>query len=79
MCGAVLAGILCFPPASSADIYLSRDASGVLHFTNAPAAPSRMVIKERPLPPARRMMVYQPRPLPLSIPGSRSPPRGRSD
>jgi soluble lytic murein transglycosylase-like protein len=69
MGGAVLAGSLVFPPASGADIYLNRDASGVLHFTNAPAAPSRILIKERPIPAAARMLVLNPRPLPLYVPG----------
>ena len=74
---AVLAGILCGAPAASADIYLHRDQLGVLHFTNAPAAPSRMIIKERPLPPARRLFslrgglpVMAPGPLPKGAPTS---------
>jgi soluble lytic murein transglycosylase-like protein len=52
---ALLAGLVVGAPTANADIYLHRDQLGVLHFTNAPAGPSRMVIKERPLPPARRL------------------------
>lgn len=58
VCGVVLAGTLVWVPAGRADIYLFRDKLGVLHFTNAPSdGGSRMVIKERPLPPAPRMLV----------------------
>jgi soluble lytic murein transglycosylase-like protein len=45
-------------PAASADIFTYRDRFGVWHFTNAPSeGPMRLIIKERPLPPAPRMMV----------------------
>jgi soluble lytic murein transglycosylase len=67
MCGgAVLLGALGLTSVASADIYLHRDRFGVLHFTNAPAeGNARIVLKERPLPPARRMLVpYRSAPLP---------------
>src|SRR5205085_7777 len=49
---------IAFEAPAAADIYLYRDRFGVLHFTNAPAdGGSRMVIKERPLPPGTRMLV----------------------
>ena len=61
-----------------ADIYTYRDRAGVMHFTNAPAetTASRLVIKERPLPPARPMLVPRPgailgllsQPLPVATP-----------
>jgi len=58
MCGAVFAGVVCFAPAASADIYLHRDRDGALHFTNVPAdASARMFMQERPLPPANRFFV----------------------
>ena len=42
-------------PAHS-DIYLYRDPSGALHFTNAPSqSATRLVLKDRPMPPAPRM------------------------
>jgi soluble lytic murein transglycosylase-like protein len=43
-----------------ADIYLSRDKFGVVHITNAPSAPARLVMKEFPrrqLPPPRVLPV----------------------
>ena len=56
--GLVVAGLLGVAAPAAGDIYLYRDRFGVLHFTNAPATSgSRMVIKERPLPPATRMFV----------------------
>ena len=56
--GVTLAGVLASAPMAHADIYRYRDASGVLVFTNAPAAQAtRLVVKERPLPPAPRLMV----------------------
>ena len=55
---AVMLGVFWLPGLAAADIYLYRDRFGVLHFTNAPAdGGSRMVIKERPLPPAPPMLV----------------------
>ena len=58
VCGAVLTVVLDLPVPAPADIYLYRDAVGVLHFTNAPSDHQpRIVIKERPLPPAPRMLV----------------------
>jgi soluble lytic murein transglycosylase-like protein len=70
---------VCFgatPPAHS-DIYLYRDPAGVLHFTNAPAqSATRLVLKERPIPPAPRMFTAPRRwsrgglaaPIPLATP-----------
>jgi len=58
VCGAVVAASLYLTAAARADIYLYRDADGVLHFTNAPSdGKSRLTIKEHPLPPAPRMLV----------------------
>jgi soluble lytic murein transglycosylase len=77
--GAVLASGLGLAPAAAADIYRYRDASGVLVFTNAPSAPAPMIIKERPLPPAPRMLVPASRrallnelsrPIPVPVPTS---------
>src|SRR5690242_8624128 len=63
-----------------ADVYTYRDGSGTLVFTNAPSErATRLVIKDPPLPPARRMM--EPltrerllgelsRPLPTAVPTS---------
>ncbi len=56
--GVTLAGVVALAPMAHADIYRYRDPSGVLVFTNAPAAQAtRLVIREPPLPPAPRMMV----------------------
>lgn len=61
------------------DIYRYRDPSGVLVFTNAPAAPAPLVIRERPLPPGPRMltpaargvlMTELSRPIPIPVPTS---------
>ena len=42
---------LCLASPAAADVYLHRDASGVLHFSNAPAeGPVRRVLRERKLP-----------------------------
>jgi len=58
VCGAVVAVSICLTAAARADIYLYRDVDGVMHFTNAPSdGKSRLAIKERPLPPAPRMLV----------------------
>src|SRR5437899_10426921 len=58
VCGAVVAASLYLTAAARADIYLYRDADGVLHFTNAPSdGKSRLTIKEHPLPPPPRMLV----------------------
>ena len=55
---AVLAMVLGFVPAASADIYSYFDGRGVRHFTNVSAVPgSRLVIRERPLPPGTPMLV----------------------
>ncbi|TMB51416.1 MAG: lytic transglycosylase domain-containing protein [Deltaproteobacteria bacterium] len=55
---AVLAMVLGFVPAASADIYSYLDGRGVRHFTNVSAVPgSRLVIRERPLPPGTPMLV----------------------
>ena len=48
-------------PAARAEIYLYRDRLGVLHFTNAPGQPVDAVFKDRPLPPAPRILTYGPR------------------
>jgi len=56
--GAVVAAGLSLAAPTRADIYLYRDADGVMHFTNAPSdGKSRLAIKEHPLPPAPRMLV----------------------
>lgn len=51
-CGACLLGImLCLASPARGDVYLHRDASGVLHFSNAPSeGPVRRVLRERKLP-----------------------------
>ena len=47
----VLGVCLCFGTPARGDVYLHRDASGVLHFTNAPSeGPVRRVLRERKLP-----------------------------
>ena len=47
----LLGTCLCLATPSLADVYLHRDASGVLHFTNAPAeGPVKRVLRERKLP-----------------------------
>lgn len=52
---AVAVGLGATAPAHS-DIYLYRDPSGVLHFTNAPAqSATRLALNTRPVPPAPRM------------------------
>lgn len=57
-CGAALAAVLAVAPDAGADIYRYRSQSGAWVFTNAPAEGSvRLVIKEKPLPPAPRMFV----------------------
>jgi len=75
--GAVLATGLGLASAAAADIYRYRDASGVLVFTNAPATPAPVVIRE--LPPAPRMLVPASRralltelsrPIPVPVPTS---------
>jgi soluble lytic murein transglycosylase len=43
-----------------ADVYTYRDAHGTLIFTNAPAEPSRLVIREPPLPPAPPILAVRP-------------------
>lgn len=51
-CGACLLGtLLCLASPALGDVYLHRDASGVLHFSNAPSeGPVRRVLRERKLP-----------------------------
>jgi soluble lytic murein transglycosylase len=57
-CGAVVLAALALVPPAQADIYRFRDHTGVTVFTNAPVARlSRVVIRERALPPAPRMLV----------------------
>ena len=47
----LLGACLCLAPPALADVYLHRDASGVLHFSNAPAeGPVKRVLRERKLP-----------------------------
>jgi soluble lytic murein transglycosylase-like protein len=47
----LLGACLCIGTPARGDVYLHRDASGVLHFTNAPAeGPVRRVLRERKLP-----------------------------
>jgi soluble lytic murein transglycosylase-like protein len=58
---ATLVALMASAGLAQADIYKFRDRSGVLYFTNAPSEPaSRLVLKERPLPPARPMLVPRP-------------------
>ena len=78
VCGAVLAAELGLACAASADIYRYRDRSGAMVFTNAPVErEGRLVLKERPLPPAPRMFVMRTNvssllgePIPLATPTS---------
>lgn len=56
MVGLALAGVVGLADAASADIYRFRDQTGALHFTNAPAGVSRVVMRERRLPPAPRVL-----------------------
>ncbi len=54
----VVAVVLGLSSVAAADIYLYRDRFGVLHFTNAAAEHgAQMVMKERRLAPALRMLV----------------------
>lgn len=47
----LLGTALCLASPALADVYLHRDSSGVLHFTNAPAeGPVKRVLRERKLP-----------------------------
>src|SRR6185503_10943373 len=73
----VVFGLGTTAPAHS-DIYLYRDPTGTLHFTNAPArSATRLQLKDRPVPPAPRM--FFPRramrgglaaPIPLATPSA---------
>jgi soluble lytic murein transglycosylase-like protein len=74
LCAAVCFGTTA--PAYS-DIYLYRDPSGALHFTNAPSqSATRLNLKDRPVPPAPRMFRVPTRyprgglaaPIPLATP-----------
>jgi soluble lytic murein transglycosylase-like protein len=59
--GAVLLAALCSATAAGADIYRYRSPSGLTVYTNAPAERvSKLLIKERPIPPAPRMMIVKP-------------------
>lgn len=56
--GVVIGGLLSLVSTAGADIYAYRDRGGAVHFTNAPTeSGARMVVKDRPLPPATRMFV----------------------
>jgi soluble lytic murein transglycosylase-like protein len=78
--GAMLGTGFVLATSASADVYQYRDRSGVLVFTNAPAAPAtRLSIKEPPLPAAPRMLVpFSPaalraelsKPIPIPLPTS---------
>lgn len=60
-CGAVVVAVVCSATAASADIYRYRSPNGLTVYTNAPAERvSKLLIKERPIPPAPRMMVVEP-------------------
>ena len=60
-CGVVLLAALGLAADTRADIYRFRDGGGVVVFTNAPVTRySRLVIRERALPPAPRMLVPAP-------------------
>lgn len=52
LAGLVVLGAIVLPPTSRADIYQYRDERGTMVITNAPAAPSRLILKEPHLPPA---------------------------
>jgi soluble lytic murein transglycosylase-like protein len=59
--GAVVVAALCSATAASADIYRYRSPSGLTVYTNAPSERvSKLLIKERPIPPAPRMMIVKP-------------------
>src|ERR1043165_1381487 len=58
---AVFVAALCSATAASADIYRYRSPTGLTVYTNAPAQRvSKPLIKERPIPPAPRMLVAKP-------------------
>ena len=63
----LLGACLCLATPARADVYLHRDASGVLHFSNAPSeGPVKRVLRERKLPlmrtvpPPTRANYYRP-------------------
>jgi soluble lytic murein transglycosylase-like protein len=66
MAASLLGISLCLASPAAADVYLHRDASGVLHFSNAPAdGPVKRVLRERKLPlmrtvPASTSAYYRP-------------------
>jgi soluble lytic murein transglycosylase-like protein len=59
--GAVVVAALCSATAASADIYRYRSPTGLTVYTNAPSERvSKLLIKERPILPAPRMMIVKP-------------------
>jgi soluble lytic murein transglycosylase len=59
--GAVIVAALAGATAANADIYRYRSPKGLTVYTNAPAERvSKLLIKERPIPPAPRMMIVKP-------------------
>jgi len=57
----VVVAVLCSAMAASADIYRYHSPNGLTVYTNAPAERvSKLLIKERPIPPAPRMMIVSP-------------------
>lgn len=58
---AVVVAALCSVTAANADIYRYRSPTGLTVYTNAPSERvSKLLIKERPIPPAPRMMIVRP-------------------
>lgn len=60
LAGLIVLGAIVLPPASRADIYQYRNDKGTLVLTNAPAAPSRLILKEPHLPPAPPILAVRP-------------------
>jgi soluble lytic murein transglycosylase-like protein len=59
--GAVIVVALAGATVANADIYRYRSPKGLTVYTNAPAERvSKLLIKERPIPPAPRMMIVKP-------------------
>ena len=59
--GAVVVTVLASATVAAADIYRYQSPAGLTVFTNAPSERvSKLFIKERPLPPAPRMMIVKP-------------------
>ncbi len=61
LAGLIVLGACVLPATSRADIYQYRDERGTMVITNAPAAPSRLILKEPHLPPAPPILEVRPR------------------